>query len=139
MSLLKAPSLVIKKPEGLQNHFLWAGELQGNKLHWVAWDVVKAPRGSGGLGVQDLKIMNFALLGKWASRYAVERNAWWRSLIVAKCGVGRSEWCMSWNEGSAGCSMWRWIVSVSSVFWQYGFLDPGVGCVIFGLILGLGV
>ncbi|CAN1164308.1 Putative ribonuclease H protein At1g65750 [Linum perenne] len=127
MSLLKAHVSVIKKLESLQNNFMWAGDLQEKKLHWVAWEVVKAPRGSGGLGIQDLKIMNNALLGKWAWRFAVVRVAWWRALIVTKCGAGRSDWYASWNEGSAGCSMWRWIVYSNSVFWRHGFLDPGGG------------
>ncbi|CAN1778682.1 Putative ribonuclease H protein At1g65750, partial [Linum perenne] len=107
--------------------FLWASELQKNKLHWIAWEVVKAPRSKGGLGFQDLKSLNTALLGKWAWRFAVERNAWWRSLMIAKCGGGKSEWQACWNEGAAGCSMWRWIILFSSFFWQHGFLDPGGG------------
>ncbi|CAN1778684.1 Putative ribonuclease H protein At1g65750 [Linum perenne] len=76
MSLFKAPSQVIKENREYTEAFLWASELQKNKLHWIAWEVVKAPRSKGGLGFQDLKSLNTALLGKWAWRFAVERNAW---------------------------------------------------------------
>ncbi|CAN1782834.1 Putative ribonuclease H protein At1g65750 [Linum perenne] len=125
--MFKAPSHVIKRIESLQCRFLWAGDLQRDKIHWIAWDLVKSPRANGGLGVQDLKILNTALLGKWAWRFATERNAWWRTLLVVKCGLGRSDWQSSWNEGPAGCSIWKGIVSFNPVFWRHGFLDPGGG------------
>ncbi|CAN0880911.1 hypothetical protein LINGRAHAP2_LOCUS13919 [Linum grandiflorum] len=46
----------------------------------------------GGLGIQDLKILNTALICKWGRRFVVERDAWWRRLIVLKCGKGPSVW-----------------------------------------------
>ncbi|CAN1269770.1 hypothetical protein LINPERPRIM_LOCUS13704 [Linum perenne] len=60
-------------------------------------------------------------------RFAVERNAWWRGLIVAKCGVGPSSWLSFWNLGPAGRSIWYWVIKFSPCFWKYGFLDPGGG------------
>ncbi|CAN1849884.1 Putative ribonuclease H protein At1g65750 [Linum perenne] len=92
MSLFKAPATVIRRLENLQCRFLWAGDLQKDKVHWIAWESVKAPRCFGGLGIQDMKILNAALLSKWAWRFAVERNAWWRNLLATKCGIGRSVW-----------------------------------------------
>ncbi|CAN1252348.1 Putative ribonuclease H protein At1g65750 [Linum perenne] len=89
--------------------------------------MVKTSRPAGGLGVHDLKILNEALLAKWAWRFAVERNAWWRGLMIVKCGKGRSDWQTSWNVGSAGCSMWIWIARSCSLFWRHGYLDPGGG------------
>ncbi|CAN0881468.1 Putative ribonuclease H protein At1g65750, partial [Linum grandiflorum] len=98
-----------------------------DKIHWVAWDLVKTPRRVGGLGVQDLKILNTSLLSKWIGRFAIERNAWWRGLKISKCGVGLSEWLPCWNFGSAGCSMGKCVIRTSSLFWAYGYLDPGGG------------
>ncbi|CAN1121444.1 Putative ribonuclease H protein At1g65750, partial [Linum perenne] len=127
MSLFKAPAKVIKKLEAIQCRFLWTGDIQKGKVHWVAWDMVKTPKKLGGLGIQDLKILNDALLSKWVWRYAIERRAWWRSLLVAKCGIGRSVWRARWELGSTGYSIWRWIVPFNSLFWRHGFLDPGGG------------
>ncbi|CAN1275856.1 Putative ribonuclease H protein At1g65750 [Linum perenne] len=74
-----------------------------------------------------MRILNSALLAKWSWRYAVERNAWWRVLIKAKCDVGSSEWRPIWNLGPVGFSFWRWLISFSSMFWTFGYLDPGGG------------
>ncbi|CAN1356356.1 Putative ribonuclease H protein At1g65750 [Linum perenne] len=127
MSLFKAPMKVVKKLESIQSRFMWAGDLQKGKVHWVAWDMVKTSKRLGGLGIHDLQILNNSLLCKWAWRFAVERVGWWRILLTSKCGVGRSEWQAGWNLGSTGCSIWRWIVPSSSLFWRYGFIDPGGG------------
>ncbi|CAN1183437.1 Putative ribonuclease H protein At1g65750 [Linum perenne] len=127
LSILKAPSSVIKRIENIQNRFLWAGALEKDKIHWVGWDMAKTPKRLGGLGIQDLRIMNLALISKWSWRYATERTAWWRILISAKCGEGPSEWRPTWNLGSAGVSFWRWLVPSSSLIWHFSYLDPGGG------------
>ncbi|CAN0921774.1 Transposon TX1 uncharacterized 149 kDa protein [Linum grandiflorum] len=131
MSMFKAPTSVIARVEKMQRRFLWAGTSEKNMIHWINWDVVKTSKQLGGLGVQDMKILNSALLGKWVWRYAVERSAWWRGLIVDKCGEGVSKWQPVWGLRSAGRSVWKWIVLHSSIFWSHGFIDPGGGFVFF--------
>ncbi|CAN1807424.1 Putative ribonuclease H protein At1g65750 [Linum perenne] len=131
MSLLKAPCTVIMKLEGLQKRFLWSGTSDSKKLHWINWDTIKCHKNNGGLGVQDLRILNEALLCKWSWRYATERAAWWRGLITTKCGTGPSEWYSSWNFASSGCSMWKGAISYSSLFWTYGSIEPGGGMCAF--------
>ncbi|CAN1808097.1 hypothetical protein LINPERHAP1_LOCUS25286 [Linum perenne] len=64
-------------------------------------------------------------------RYAVERNAWWRDLIIAKCGVGSSSWLPIWNLGHSGRSVWCWVIKFRSCFWNFGYLDPGGGACSF--------
>ncbi|CAL1392585.1 unnamed protein product [Linum trigynum] len=136
LSLFRAPSSVIARLfflkriarlEKIYNDFLWSGVFETKRLHWVKWDIVKTPIIRGGLGVLDLRCMNRALLGKWAWRFGVERDAWWRRLIVAKFGQGRSEWRPCWNLGVYGCSVWRAIVNESSYFWKVAYVDPGGG------------
>ncbi|CAN0891450.1 Putative ribonuclease H protein At1g65750 [Linum grandiflorum] len=127
MSVLKTPASVTSRLEQLHNRFLWAGSLDKDQIHWVDWNTAKTPKRFGGLGIQDLKILNVSLLSKWTWRFATERNAWWRSLIIAKCGVGASLWIPKWDLGSAGCSIWKWVVKYSSAFWVYGCIDPGGG------------
>ncbi|CAN0926381.1 LINE-1 reverse transcriptase homolog [Linum grandiflorum] len=131
MSILKAPVKVLNRLEKMQNRFLWSGNSEKDKIHWINWQNVKTPTTRGGLGVPDLRILNSALLSKWAWRYAVERNSWWRGLIIAKCGVGSSLWVPKWDSGPAGCSMWKAVVTNSSIFWKYGFVDPGGGMCAF--------
>lgn len=37
----------------------------GRKVCWVKWRKVCHPKGRGGLGVKDIKLMNLSLLAKW--------------------------------------------------------------------------
>ncbi|CAN1812553.1 LINE-1 reverse transcriptase homolog [Linum perenne] len=136
MSLFRAPISVIKKLESIRCRFLWEGSQDSRKLHLVRWSIVKAPVERGGLGVSDLRSMNTALLGKWVWRFGVERQAWWRELMVIKCGRGSSEWNVRWDGMSAVWSVWRWIVNESSRFWEFSLIDPGGGGCLFGLIVG---
>ncbi|CAN1298528.1 Putative ribonuclease H protein At1g65750 [Linum perenne] len=127
MSLFKAPIAIISEIEKIQNRFLWEGVSEVKRPHLVRWAMVKAPRSRGGLGVIDLRCLNVALLGKWGWRFATERNAWWRGLIVDKCGIGRYEWKPVWNLQGAGWSVWRDIVKIIPEFWNFATIDPGGG------------
>ncbi|CAN1308605.1 Putative ribonuclease H protein At1g65750 [Linum perenne] len=127
MSILKAPILVVKKLEQLQNRVMWAGNLDANRTHWVQWKMVKTDMSLRGLGIQDLKALNLALMSKWMWRYAVEHNSSWRHLIVIKCGRGVSDWLPVWSFGSANTSMWRWVVLKSPTFYKFGYIDLGGG------------
>ncbi|CAN1219603.1 hypothetical protein LINPERPRIM_LOCUS1656 [Linum perenne] len=60
-------------------------------------------------------------------RFATERGAWWRNLIVLKYGVGASEWCPNRGSGPMGGSMWLRIIQFGSGFWRHAFIDPGGG------------
>ncbi|CAN1298481.1 Putative ribonuclease H protein At1g65750 [Linum perenne] len=91
------------------------------------WWTVKTPLALGGLGFLDLKVVNEALLGKWAWRFATEWNAWWRKLIVKKFGIGPSDWYSNVEAGSWGSSMWFRITQFGSSFWRFSFIDPGGG------------
>ncbi|CAN1345508.1 Putative ribonuclease H protein At1g65750 [Linum perenne] len=51
--------------------------------------------------------------------------------MVLKCGAGISKWQPQWRLSGAGVSMWRWIVKASTLFWTFGYVDPGVGWVAF--------
>ncbi|CAN1732048.1 Putative ribonuclease H protein At1g65750 [Linum perenne] len=128
LSLFKAPSSIVLGLERIQNQFLWSGVSDSEKIHWISWNLIKTPRRLGGLGVQDLRSLNTALLCKWHWRFAVERSAWWRKLIISKCGAGPSDWQPVWHFRSAGLSVWKWVVPYSHTFWTYGSIDPGRMC-----------
>ncbi|CAN1334127.1 Putative ribonuclease H protein At1g65750 [Linum perenne] len=97
MSVLKAPASVITRIERLRNNFLWEGTEERKRMHMVNWDLVKTPMRRGGLGILDLRYMNRALLAKWTWNFSIDKETWWRSLMVEKCGIGRSEWQPRWN------------------------------------------
>ncbi|CAN1178585.1 Putative ribonuclease H protein At1g65750 [Linum perenne] len=114
MSMFRAPVGIAKRLENIQCHFLWEGFDEQRRLHLVRWELVKAPKSNGGLGVLDLKSMNSALLAKW-------------SLEVC----GRSDWCVHWGMNATGWYVWRWIIQECPLFWEFGHVDPGEGWVSF--------
>ncbi|CAN1805213.1 Putative ribonuclease H protein At1g65750 [Linum perenne] len=127
LSLFKAPSRVIGTIEKIQRRFLWEGTADHKSFHWVDWSSVKCPIAKGGLGILDIKTYNEALLGKWLWRYATEKRAWWRTLIVQKYGIGSSDWLPSSDFGSSSLSVWIRISQFGSSFWRFTSIDPGGG------------
>ncbi|CAN1315485.1 Putative ribonuclease H protein At1g65750 [Linum perenne] len=127
LSLLKAPTRVICSLERIQRRFLWEGNAEGRRIHWVDWLTVKTSTDKGGLGIIDIKTFNKALLGKWIWRYATERCSWWRKLIVSKFGVGSSEWYPKTELGASSFSVWMRIAQLSSIVWRFAYIDPGGG------------
>lgn len=49
-SNFKALNFVLEFLERCQKRFLWSGDKERNRIHWVAWKVVLAPKEKGGLG-----------------------------------------------------------------------------------------
>ncbi|KAE8659457.1 hypothetical protein F3Y22_tig00116962pilonHSYRG00458 [Hibiscus syriacus] len=60
------------------------GNEEKRRIHWVNWNTVCKPLNSGGLGVLDLNISNWALLGKWVWKFANEKNSLWKSVLCSK-------------------------------------------------------
>lgn len=86
-SIFKAPLKVIGSLESIRRRFLWSGSDDKRKINWVAWNVVTAPKSSGGLGVGCLNSLNIALLSKWWWRLKSEKYSFWGSCIKAIHGL----------------------------------------------------
>ena len=100
ISLFKMPKSVISRLEKFQRDFL-LGE-GSSKFHLVNWRIVSQGKEKGGLGVRRLYLLNRALLGKWAWRFAVEDNSIWKSCINSKYGTEEGG-CFSLPRGSPRC------------------------------------
>lgn len=65
MSLFRAPISVIVEMERIRRKFLWGGNEEKQKIHWVSWEKVIASKELWGLGVGSIRALNVALLVKW--------------------------------------------------------------------------
>ncbi|KAJ0560183.1 hypothetical protein HanRHA438_Chr06g0263371 [Helianthus annuus] len=82
-SLYRAPSKVIKDLEKLIRRFLWGGNSENCKMHWVLRDRVTIPKEDGGIGICKLKRINTTLLTKWVWRFKSENDQLWRKVVEA--------------------------------------------------------
>ncbi|RVX00295.1 Transposon TX1 uncharacterized 149 kDa protein [Vitis vinifera] len=74
--------------EKIQKEFLW-GDVEGRRrIHLVRWTAICKDKKYGGLGLRHLKEFNYALLGKWLWRFSLERESFWRKVIVGDGGGG---------------------------------------------------
>ncbi|XP_035832892.1 uncharacterized protein LOC118481762 [Helianthus annuus] len=81
-------------------------------MHWVAWDLVTRSKKNGGLGIGKLKLVNEALLAKWAWRYRSEITSMWRKVVTACHGKSRKWFDFPCNATSTG--VWKNIMRSES-------------------------
>ncbi|GKU90242.1 hypothetical protein SLEP1_g4255 [Rubroshorea leprosula] len=113
MSLFLMPNSVVIELTHIQRSFLWGrGELK-KKISWVKWEHVCRSKAKGGLGVQDLRRKNWALLGKWWHRFGDGVESLWKRVLTEKYYEGK------WKEvdikaiGNWRVSkLWRDIISI---------------------------
>ncbi|MCI10071.1 RNA-directed DNA polymerase (Reverse transcriptase), partial [Trifolium medium] len=86
LSFLKMPAKVWKKVVRIQREFLWGRGRGGKKISWVRWSVVCQDKNKGGLGVQDIRLVNISLLSKWRWRLLLPGRPLWKDVLVAKYG-----------------------------------------------------
>jgi hypothetical protein len=110
LSFLKMPEQVVKKITRIQREFLWGGVNGGKKVCWVKWKVVCRDKKSGGLGVRNIKIVNYSLLMKWRWRLLqLEERGLWKDVIIAKYGDH-----VTYNAGWSGAS----VPYFASLWWK---------------------
>jgi hypothetical protein len=59
-----------------RKRLLWQGGNISRKFHLENWNIVILPKDQGGLGVIDLRCMNFSLLAKWIWRLESTEGLW---------------------------------------------------------------
>jgi hypothetical protein len=130
---MKMPIQVWKKLISIQRAFLWGGVNGGRKISWVKWEVVCREKSNGGLGVKDVRIMNWSLLAKWRWRIIQNEQSLWREVIEARYGTQIryiSDWsCIHFPTNSS--NWWKDLVgldnSVTSLNWISDALVKKVG------------
>ena len=79
------------------------------KLLLVNWKNVCQSNQLGGLGIKRFTSFNTTLLGKWLWRFAMELNAFWRTVIANKYGIDKGGWCSGVSNESYGVPLWKFI------------------------------
>ena len=92
--------------EKIQRDFLWDGGALEKKPHLVNWSLVCTNK-EGGLGIRRLVALNKALLGKWSWRFVVERESFWKHVIINKFGLEEGGWCLRVARGGYGVGVWK--------------------------------
>ncbi|KAK5834294.1 hypothetical protein PVK06_018171 [Gossypium arboreum] len=69
------------------------GNLDGKKkILRIRWNTVCKPKDKGGAGVANLGFKNKTLSAKWIWRFAIEKEALWKKIILAKYGPNVQQW-----------------------------------------------
>lgn len=84
LSLYRVPLTVLKDIDKIRCRFLWQGTDKSRKKYaLLRWSVVCLTKSHGGLGVLDLRDMNFALLSKWLWKFKDPTyTSNWKTLIT---------------------------------------------------------
>ncbi|KAI3751226.1 hypothetical protein L2E82_22274 [Cichorium intybus] len=109
-SLFMAPVAVTDKLESIRRRFLWGGDEDKKKIHWVAWDKVLASKSAGGLGVGSIRALNVAMIVKWWWRLKTEKDSLWGKVIVGLHNLKNKPHSYLSNRNISG--VWNNIASV---------------------------
>jgi len=85
--IFKALAAVCNRIRSIQRKFLWEWGRQNKSISWVSWDNVCKPLQERGLGVNELRSFNLALLVKWKWRLMNGEGGKWKEVIVFKYGI----------------------------------------------------
>ncbi|RVW90342.1 putative ribonuclease H protein [Vitis vinifera] len=118
MSLFRMPNSVARRLEKLQRDFLWGGGNLERKAHLVKWEVVCGDKEKGGLGIRKLTLLNKVLLGKWIWRFACDKEALWKQVLLVKYGQEDFGWRTKKAVGAFGVGVWKEILKEAGWCWE---------------------
>ena len=84
LSTLQAPIGVLQQFQNIQQDFLWGKEETRKKWALVSWEKICKPKNQGGLGLDNLEILNKALGAKLWWRWVKDPKAQWESIWKEK-------------------------------------------------------
>ncbi|GMI67424.1 hypothetical protein HRI_000411700 [Hibiscus trionum] len=161
MSLFIIPKTVLKKIDRIRREFLWGKSIEGKpKMARVGWGRLCLPNSKGGAGIINLDAKNKALLAKWGWRFATEKEALWRKVILCKYGPFLPSWKPQIGNSKNISSIWKGIMKNLSkedvdvwmnsnsfrwqlgdgntiLFWEDSWCDSKPLCIIYARIYRL--
>ena len=64
IGVFQLPVTLCDELNALWAKFWWGQVGNERKIHWKSWDSLSHPKNEGGMGFQDLRLFNLAMLGK---------------------------------------------------------------------------
>ena len=109
------PNSILEGVDRVNRNFLWGSTEASKKIHWVGWQKVTKSKEEGGLGLQNAKGRNTALLAKLNWRFNVEKESLWARVLRNKyCSQRRIN---SANEDKLPCSqIWKALKKGRGIF-----------------------
>ena len=62
--VLEIPIGLLKDIEAMIRKFWWRCSENSKKIHWVKWETLCSSKSVGGMSFRDLRLFNYAMLGK---------------------------------------------------------------------------
>ncbi|XP_075659165.1 uncharacterized protein LOC142629055 [Castanea sativa] len=78
------PIHVCEKLDKINREFLWGSTNERRKMHMVGWSKIVKSKDEGGLGIQEARAKNIALLSKLNWRMYHEQDALWAKVLLKK-------------------------------------------------------
>ena len=78
------PRRILDGIDWVNRNFMSGSTETTRKIHWIGWQKVKKPKEEGGLGLQEVKGKNTALLAKLNWRFHTEEDALWVRVLKRK-------------------------------------------------------
>ena len=84
------PVHVCEKLDKINRDFLWGSTNEKRRMHMVGWNKIVKSKEEGGLGIQEGRAKNIALLSKLNWRMYQEQETPWAKVILSKyCSSSR--------------------------------------------------
>jgi len=98
--------------------FLWQGrKTNTERMHLVNWNIVRAPKTHGGLGILDPTLSNISLGDKILWRLVIGKQEWWKHFLVHKCLEGDQLHCLDTTPPTQpGSPIWKLLKPSLSLF-----------------------
>ncbi|XP_021724434.1 uncharacterized protein LOC110691788 [Chenopodium quinoa] len=84
MQCFLLPVSILDEIKKLCRNFFWGQKKDERKMSWVAWEKFYAPKSHGGLGFQDMRNLNRALLAKQAWRIMTNEDSLMSKVLKGK-------------------------------------------------------
>nr|XP_023918259.1 uncharacterized protein LOC112029811 [Quercus suber] len=113
MSVFKLPDTLCDEMTSMVRSFWWGQTNGRNKMAWLSWDKVCVPKSDDGLGFQNLKAFNLALLSKQGWRLQTNTHSLVHRVLKA-CYFPNTDFLHA-ELGSKPSFAWRSIMAAQEV------------------------